>query len=179
MRRASYEGFNARAIRDYQRIQEVQAYRLLNGLLEHPDQWQQQIQRYVVGIPHGRFLTAFARLLATTMLSVLYGLSSKEVEERHEVVNYINRFIKRMATAAFPGTYLVDLFPSMLHLPRWMAPWRRHGELCYKQDTTFFQGLFIEVRDKVVSWLSVVSGQLLRTSIGEWHGSPYILLGSH
>lgn len=60
----------------------------------------------------------------------------------------------RLVRAALPGQFLVDIFPAMLHLPTWMAKWKREGLEFYRQDSEMFEGFMDGVEKSVVSYFS-------------------------
>ena len=58
----------------------------------------------------------FRRCTASTMQSVIYGHASR-IHEPDRTIEAYNDFAKRLAIAAYPGTYLVESFPWMRHIP--------------------------------------------------------------
>ena len=59
-------------------------------------------------------------------------------------------FMHRVERSARPGAFLVDIFPWMLHLPEWMAKWKRAGQQWFEGNTAFFNGLVREVEENMV-----------------------------
>ena len=57
----------------------------------------------------------------------------------------------RVMQAVLPGAYLVEIFPVMIHLPTWMAPWKKWGLDWYRKDTEMFQGFYDGVAKTMVS----------------------------
>jgi hypothetical protein len=49
-------------------------------------------------------------------MSILYDYPTLE-NEHDETLTKIYAFIDRMSVASAPGTYLVELFPWMIHIP--------------------------------------------------------------
>ncbi len=56
------------------------------------------------------------RSSASTMQSVVYGHASR-IHEPDRTIEAYNDFATRIAIAAYPGTYLVEFFPWMRHIP--------------------------------------------------------------
>ncbi len=50
------------------------------------------------------------------MQSVIYGHASRKHEPDRTIEAY-NDFAKRLTISAYPGTYLVESFPWMRHIP--------------------------------------------------------------
>ena len=90
------------------------------------------------------------RTNASTILCLVYGWAPTDVAARRATVDYVNDFIVRLATLAVPGSNLVDVFPALLNIPRWLAPWRTHAEESVARDSKFFEGLLGEVRAGMV-----------------------------
>ena len=64
----------------------------------------------------------------------------------------------RIESAARPGEYLVELFPWMLRLPKWMAKWHRDADEAHERDTRMFMEFHMDAKHRVVSRLSDVIG---------------------
>ena len=98
------------------------------------------------------FLTcATYSALSSSLFCVIYGLSPQELRNKPHIVEEIDTFLREGAAAAMPGAYLVDIFPWMLNLPRWLAPWKRFGEEHYTRNTALLKTLLNDARAKRVS----------------------------
>ena len=64
----------------------------------------------------------------------------------------------RIESAARPGEYLVELFPWMLRLPKWMAKWHRDADEAHERDTRMFMEFHMDAKHRVVSGLSDTIG---------------------
>lgn len=84
----------------------------------------------------------------------MYGRSPKELYEKPHTLEALDAFIREATVAARLGTYLVDLIPQMLYLPKWLAPWRRYGEAFFETNNRLFLSLLNESRAQKV-WLHV------------------------
>ena len=60
-------------------------------------------------------------------------------------------FMHRVERSARPGAFLVDIFPWMLHLPEWMAKWKRDGQEWHQKDTKMFFEFYHEAKNRMVS----------------------------
>ena len=56
------------------------------------------------------------RASASATMSILYDYPTLE-DEHDKTLTEIHAFIDRMSTAGVPGTYLVQSFPWMMHIP--------------------------------------------------------------
>jgi hypothetical protein len=56
----------------------------------------------------------------------------------------------RLVRATLPGSFLVDIFPVMKHLPESIAPWKKEGMEWHRKDTVMFQEFMDEVKSQVV-----------------------------
>ncbi|TFK64025.1 cytochrome P450 [Pluteus cervinus] len=132
MRRAAHEGLNARAAEAYQPLQEIEAVTLVDSLIKDPASWDDHLRRSA----------------ASSVKMSIYG--SKPIHLKDDpLVDRINDLIHRLVHACLPGAYLVDIFPVMLHLPGWLAPWKRNGLEWHRQDTTMLQEFMDEVKTEV------------------------------
>ena len=83
------------------------------------------------------------------MIRIVYG-SSIDRAGRDEMFAYIRDFIDRQALVSVPGSFLVEIFPAMLHLPEWLAPWKKWVNHCFKQDSAVFNRSVDRVKDVMV-----------------------------
>ncbi|KAF7790517.1 hypothetical protein EIP86_001473 [Pleurotus ostreatoroseus] len=82
------------------------------------------------------------------MLSIVYDWHPDDPRTT-SVVERIYQMAHRLAYAAIPGNYLVEMFPIMLHLPDWLAGWKRDGRAWFKKDSEMFIELLKGVQDKM------------------------------
>ena len=100
MRRASAEALTKRMVQKYQPIQTKEATILVSSLLT----------------PSADFKRHFKRLAASTIMSIVYDHPTIMSEHDHAVEG-IERYNDRVSRALVVGTYLVDIFPWMNHIP--------------------------------------------------------------
>lgn len=133
MRRAGHEGFNVRAAANYQPLQEKESALLALHCLQDPGNWDDHLKRSA----------------ASTVLCAVYGWLSID-KSSDPFVDRINKLMHRLVYAALPGSFLVEIFPSMLYLPEWMAKWKREGRRWFEKDTKMFEDLLTDVQNKMV-----------------------------
>ncbi|TFK64022.1 cytochrome P450 [Pluteus cervinus] len=132
MRKAAHEGLNTRAAETYQPLQEVEAATLVSGLMKEPEAWEDHIKRSA----------------ASSVKMSVYG--SQPIESKDDpLVRRVNSLVTRVALACLPGAYMVEIFPVMLHLPKWLAPWKRDGLEWHRKDTAMLQEFMDGVRKEV------------------------------
>ena len=91
-----------------------------------------------------------ASSFAWTMLSIIYGLTLEEARRRQDIVDYVDDFSHRSATAALPGKSWIDVFPFLNYLPYYINPWKIYGERSYQYDNKVLGELLNEVRERTV-----------------------------
>lgn len=81
-------------------------------------------------------------------MSVIYGLPPLKDSKDPDILR-VNHFTERALHAAAPGTFLVEYFTWMEHLPRWMCAWRRYAEDWFARDSVLLERLFSDVRERI------------------------------
>lgn len=119
------------AARSYQDVQNLEATKLMFDLLRRPQDYELLFERYSAGII---MRLGFGRTIET-------GLEP-QVRQILDIVHTIERI-------ASPGAYLVDTFPILMYLPKWLAPFKREGEKLHANEASLFRGLQDEVRMKI------------------------------
>ncbi|TFK67282.1 cytochrome P450 [Pluteus cervinus] len=110
LRKASHEGFKSQTVPVYQHSQEIEAAILVENLINRPELWAEEIKRST----------------ASSIKAIIYGTPPiTSIDD--PVVAFVSDMGHRLTTAVMPGAYLVELFPKMLYLPTWLAPWKREA----------------------------------------------------
>ena len=99
MRKAANEGFSKGSVKRFHEKQTVEAILLACDCIAKPAQWDRH----------------YRRTAASVMLSVIYGRPPITSEDK--TVEVINDFAYRFTRAVLPGTYWVEFFPWMRHIP--------------------------------------------------------------
>lgn len=119
---------NATVAPRYEPTQLLESSRLLVDLVKDPGGYEKWFQRYAGGV----------------ILRLAYGKVVETGEEEYiKRIMMVNHHLERIAS---PGSYLVDTFPVLMWLPRWLAPFKREGEMLHKEELDLFAGLIDGVR---------------------------------
>ena len=100
MRKAANDGFSKSSVKRFYEKQTTEAIVLACDCLVKPAQWDKHLRRAA----------------ASTIMSVVYSYPPITSEEDH-TLDVVNDFADRIARAALPGTYWVEFFPWMRHIP--------------------------------------------------------------
>ncbi|GKT46797.1 cytochrome P450 monooxygenase psoD [Colletotrichum spaethianum] len=107
----------------YETEQRVEAVRLLRDLIRNPGDYESLFERFSVGLG----------------LRVIYGLRLESGHDRD--ARMILDIVHELERVGSPGAYMVDLFPSFMYLPEWLAPWKKYLRARRRRDEDFFQEL--------------------------------------
>ena len=102
MRRAAHEALTKKAVKNYNDIQTKEATVLVSSLLVPSSNLKQDRH--------------FKRLAASTIMSIVYDYPTI-MSERDQAIEKIERYNDRTSYAAGMGSYFVDSFPWMKHIP--------------------------------------------------------------
>ncbi|KZL67504.1 cytochrome p450 [Colletotrichum incanum] len=116
----------------YETEQRVEAVRLLRDLIRTPMDYESLFERFSVGLG----------------LRIIYGLRLESGHDRD--ARMILDIVHELERVGSPGAYMVDFFPSLMHLPEWLAPWKKYLRERRRRDEEFFQELVD--RSKSPSW---------------------------
>jgi cytochrome P450 len=111
----------------YQPVQELESLRMLDDLIRKPEGYEDWFMRYSAGLI---FRIGFGKVinLDTPVLKRIFG-----------VVHTVER-------VASPGAYLVDTFPSLMHLPDWLAPFKRELKGLHAEELDVFRSLLNDTK---------------------------------
>ena len=102
MRRAAHDALTKRAVKDYNHIQSKESTVLVSSLLTPSSNLRQDRH--------------FKRLAASTIMSIVYDYPTIMSEHDH-ILEKIEKYIDRTSDAGGMGSYFVDIFPWMKHIP--------------------------------------------------------------
>ena len=177
MRRAAHEALTKKAIQSYHPIQTKEATILVSSLLMPSANLKQDGH--------------FKRLAASTIMSIVYDYPTIFSERDHGVEG-IEKFNDRVGYALGMGSYFVDIFPWMKHIPERssisfffvvpytltneattrFAKWKREGLRTFAEGSEIFRGLLNRVKvDLVRTHLKFIPRLQLMDSSGQW-GRP-------
>ncbi|KAJ5578354.1 uncharacterized protein N7459_007318 [Penicillium hispanicum] len=111
---------NARTAASYESVQDLESKQLLYEMLDTND-----------------FSDRFIRYAGSILFSLAYGrrLTTGHEKEIHEILEVADVFVDSVMS----GTWLVDVFPWLNHLPRFLAPWKRIGDEFYERTKDLFE----------------------------------------
>ncbi|KAI9454045.1 cytochrome P450 [Lactarius psammicola] len=92
----------------------------------------------------------FQRTSTSAIMSILYDYPTL-ISEHDTTIRGIDNYNKRVAYAAMPGNFLVDLFPWMMYIPERFAKWKREGLQHAAEHHEMFQRLLNRVRGDLAS----------------------------
>jgi hypothetical protein len=152
MRRVTHEALTKRAVQQYHPILEKETTILLSSLLTSSANLRQD----------GHFI----RLAASSIMSIVYDYPTL-MSEHDDTIEYIEKYLDRISHAMSMGSYFVDIFPWMKHIPERcrllfrclivdtdgqirFAKWKRDGLRAYAEDSKVFRGLLNRVKVDLV-----------------------------
>ncbi|KAK5991543.1 Cytochrome P450 monooxygenase virE [Cladobotryum mycophilum] len=115
----------------YQPTQALESVRLINDLVQTPENYEKLFQRYSSSLI---FRLAFGKVIA-----------SENDQFRLRILDIVHN-VERVAS---PGTYLVDTFPWLMHLPDFMAPFKRELKALHENERGLFRELLDGVRQQM------------------------------
>ncbi|KAF5528007.1 Cytochrome P450 monooxygenase psoD [Colletotrichum aenigma] len=116
----------------YETEQKIEGIRLLRDLIRDPSDYEALFERFSVGLG----------------LRIIYGLRLESGHDRD--ARMILDIVHELERVGSPGAYLVDLFPSLMYVPEWLAPWKKYLRARRRRDEDFFHELID--RSKSPSW---------------------------
>ncbi|KII83621.1 hypothetical protein PLICRDRAFT_119208 [Plicaturopsis crispa FD-325 SS-3] len=132
MRRSTHEALSKSGVKDYLRLQSMEAAIMTKGLLDEPAKFDAHLLRTTTSI--------------TT--NIIYGADTMR-RATDPAIKQISAFMARALRAAQPGAYLVELFTWMKYMPTWLAKWKRDALEHYNSDSKVFESLFDGVAEKI------------------------------
>ncbi|KAH9958534.1 cytochrome P450 [Lactifluus volemus] len=151
MRKASNEWFSKESVKQFHEIQMTEAVILASDSLAKPARLEQN----------------YRRSSASMVLSVIYGQPPIKSEDNHIVdSDLIDNFLYRLTRAAYPGAYLVEVFPWMRYIPSRLAKWKRNAETGHKKDSEMLESLIEPAKINVAKGNDdeSLSAQLIRNT---------------
>ncbi|PPR00947.1 hypothetical protein CVT24_000254 [Panaeolus cyanescens] len=130
-RKVLHTGFQSRQATAYQDIQSLESKLMLKQILDEPSLFEKHLQRYA----------------ASVAVSVTYGkrvnsIDEWIVKENMEAVDYL-------VNVNIPGKYIVESWPWLLKLPRFMQWFRREPEERRQRDIKFLTYLLSDVQERM------------------------------
>ncbi|KAF7368863.1 Cytochrome P450 [Mycena venus] len=132
-RRLFNNAFNIQAARNYEPHEVVGAHMLLKRLLHTPE----------------HFLPHFRQMAGEIIMSVAYGIDVLPSDDPY--ITLAHKAVYTFSIAFVPGLYLVDTFPILKHIPRWLpgAGFKRQAEEWLKLSLGMLETPFAETKRQV------------------------------
>ncbi|KAJ7105898.1 cytochrome P450 [Mycena epipterygia] len=106
--------------------------------------------------PHADSLSAHVRkLTGAIILRITYGIEVQEGED--PFVALIEDANDNFNIATAPGAFLVDVFPIMLHIPEFLAPFKRTARVWARATTNMVEAPYVFVRRQMAAGTASVS----------------------
>jgi cytochrome P450 len=121
------------AAASYEPVQIYESERLLNGLLNDPSKYEELFELYAGGL----------------IMKLAYDKNVESTKDPH--VRRALQVVHTVERVASPGAYLVDSFPLLMYLPKWLAPFKREAEMLHQREKSLFRELLYGVQDRIRS----------------------------
>lgn len=122
---------NTSVANSYHPAQILESTRMLRDLIQAPEEYERWFERYASGLI---FRLAFGKTVNTG---------------KEELVKRILETVHTVERVASPGAYLVDSFPSLMYLPRFLAPFKQELTTLHERELELFRGLVEDVRQEM------------------------------
>ncbi|TKA74677.1 hypothetical protein B0A55_04707 [Friedmanniomyces simplex] len=110
----------------YEPLQEEESTRAVRDLIQAPRQYEKWFLRFSAGL----------------ILRLAYSKPVNTGDEEYvKRIMQVNHHLERIVS---PGSYLVDTFPILMHLPSWLAPFKREGVRLHAEELDLFGTLLEE-----------------------------------
>lgn len=113
--------------RKYEPIQEQESIRVLHELLHDSAKYEQWFERYAAGL----------------IMQLAFG--QKIITGKEEPVRRIYTILDHLSRLSEPAGYLVNVFPILLRLPSWLAPFKKEAARLHAEELNLFSSLVQEV----------------------------------
>lgn len=121
------------AATSYQPIQEEESIRMLRDLIREPAEYERWFERYAAGL-----------ILRLAFGQTIHTGTEDSVRRILAVVHTVER-------VASPGAYLVDIMPSLMYLPNFLAPFKREAARLHTEELDLFRSQQDDVRKRLAS----------------------------
>jgi cytochrome P450 len=115
-RKLLHQALNPKALRLYKPTQEAEASRLCYALLNDPNGWEKQLERFTSSVV---FCVAYGHRIDS--------LKAQVIADRF-------RFMHFQASLNIPGKYLAETFPILAKVPSSLMPWKSEVQAMGKKE---------------------------------------------
>lgn len=120
LRRIAHNVLNKQNMPTFAPFQDVESRHLLVDFLRTPEVWYMHTQRFANSV----------------IMSVVFG---KRMQLDDPNIRDLFDTSQELIAALQPGAYLVDGFPWLARLPRWMQWWRKRGENLHRKTVNVYK----------------------------------------
>lgn len=132
-RKLLHQALNAKALKMYLPTQEAEANRLCYALLNNPDGWEKELERFTSSVV---FCVAYGHRIDS--------LNAQVIKDRF-------RYMHFQASLNIPGKYLAETFPLLAKLPSALAPWKREVQRVGAQEGQANLALLEMVKEEIAT----------------------------
>ncbi len=123
MRKFLHNRLHSNVAPNYHDQQHLEGIRLLREIVRELSNYEELLERFSAGVA----------------IRIIYGQRiEKGSDPRARNILWCVHEFERVGA---PGSYLVDLFPWMMHIPTFLAPWKRGLLDNYKRTDDFFESM--------------------------------------
>lgn len=130
-RKVLHSGLHSRKADTYQEIQSLESKVAMYQLLTDPEHWERHLQRYA----------------ASVVVSMSYGRRVNSIDEW--IVKENNEAMDYLTSVNIPGKYIVESWPWLLRLPKFLQWFRAKPEVQRQRDIKFYMHLLDDVKARM------------------------------
>lgn len=119
------------AARRYEPTQEEESIRVLYDLMLDTSKYEQWFERYAAGV----------------IMRLAFGQTI--ITGQEEYIRRIYQILRNLSRVSDPRAYLVNVFPILLHLPTWLAPFKREAAQLHAEEIGLFSSLVHDVEQRL------------------------------
>ncbi|KAJ6447838.1 cytochrome P450 [Mycena sanguinolenta] len=136
-RRLVNQAFNIRASQNYEPHEVVGSHMLLKRFLHTPENFMLHFRQYKSG------------MAGEIIMSVAYGIKALPSDDPY--ITLAHKAVHTFSIASVPGLYLVDTFPILKHIPRWLpgAGFKRQAEEWRQLSRGMLETPFAETKRQI------------------------------
>ena len=164
-RRAFHDYFHPNIVHKYHSAQITTIRTFLRCLLKSPDDFMHHIRQWVSIVRNQSNVWiqfTYTSAFTSTILKLTYGMNIPE-DDDSEYVKIAEIVMAALAETGHLGSFLVDLFPSMKHIPAWFpgAGWKRKANTWRELGEYFAHMPWVTVREQLVGYILLIFGRVL------------------
>ena len=120
-RRLQTSLLSAKASESYQKIQDLESKQLVWEMLSTND-----------------FTKSFQRFTASAMFTLAFGKALSKEDVKRDEIRHMDEMVELTFQVVSVGSFLVDVFPILDHLPRFLSKWKTVAEKAHENTKAAF-----------------------------------------